>query len=111
MDNDIKQLGAIFKPKSEDVTVKRSVDYKNEITLLLSAAYNFYKAFLSSQDALNCAFYPSCSTYAIETIRTNGLLGIFDAIDRLTRCNGFSPEKYTKHKDSPHFHDPVKKIL
>lgn len=86
------------------------VDFKNEIRMITSAAYHFYKAFISSQDANNCAFHPSCSTYAFETIKTNGLLGIFDALDRLTRCNGFSPEKYHTHEDSPHFHDPVIKI-
>jgi len=92
------------------VNDRETVDFRNEITMLLTASYHFYKAFISSQDANNCAFHPSCSTYALETIRLNGLLGIFDAIDRLTRCNGFSPDKYQIHDESQHFHDPVKKI-
>jgi putative component of membrane protein insertase Oxa1/YidC/SpoIIIJ protein YidD len=48
--------------------------------------------------------------YALNTIKTNGILGILDAIDRLTRCNGMSPEKYPIDKSSQRFYDPVKKI-
>lgn len=108
--NDLERLSEVYTPEPKNTRVKRTVDSKNEFTLILSLAYNFYKAFLSSQDANNCAFYPSCSTYTVETLKTNGFMGIFDAIDRLTRCNGFSPEKYSTHSESKHFHDPVKKI-
>jgi len=108
--NDLERLSEVFAPEAKNPEVKRTVDSKNEFSLILSIAYNFYKAFLSSQDANNCAFHPTCSTYAVETLKTNGILGIFDAIDRLTRCNGFSPEKYSTHSESKLFHDPVKKI-
>ena len=86
------------------------LEFENEFKLIFSAIYHFYKSFVSSQDANNCAFHPSCSTYTFETIRENGVLGIFDAFDRLTRCNGFSPEKYTKHQHSEQLYDPVEKI-
>lgn len=110
INNDIERLRQDMDNKEAISKPHAPIDLKNEIRMIASAAYHFYKAFISSQDANNCAFHPSCSTYAYETIKLNGLLGIFDAFDRLTRCNGFSPEKYHTHGDSPHFYDPVKKI-
>lgn len=67
----------------------------NEASVLLTAFFIGYKNFFSSQDARSCTFEPSCSVYAIETIRHKGIFaGFLDAIDRLTRCNGLSPEDY-----------------
>ena len=108
--SDADKLSIVFSPEIKRTKVNRQLDFKNEIRLIFSASYHFYKVFISSQDANNCAFYPSCSTYALETLQTNGFLGMFDAIDRLTRCNGFSPNKYSVHSESHHFYDPVKKI-
>lgn len=110
IEKDIEQLSAGFIPEVNESEHNYPIDFKNEFRLVFSAFYHFYKAFISSQDANNCAFHPSCSTYAFETIKTNGLLGIFDTFDRLTRCNGFSSDKYTKHTDTQHLHDPVEKI-
>lgn len=107
---DIDGLREGFIPELKMKEAHRPLDFKNEFRLVFSASYHFYKAFISSQDANNCAFHPSCSTYAFETLQTNGILGIFDAFDRLTRCNGFSPDKYPAHNKSQHFYDPVKKI-
>ena len=46
-----------------------------------------------------CKFEPSCSDYAIEAIRKNGLLrGSIQGLQRLVRCNPFSRGGY----------DPVK---
>lgn len=67
----------------------------NEVSVLLTAFFIGYKNFFSSQDARSCTFEPSCSVYAIEIIRRKGIFaGFLDAIDRLTRCNGLSPEDY-----------------
>ena len=110
IEKDLDQLSESFKPEVKKPKETYPIDSKNEFRLIFSASYHFYKSFISSQDANNCAFHPSCSSYAIETITTNGIIGIFDAFDRLTRCNGFSPNKYDKHIESQHFHDPVRKI-
>ena len=110
INQDIEKLSLGFKQEVENSRANYPIDYKNELRLIFSASYHFYKSFISSQDANKCAFHPSCSTYAFETIKTNGILGVFDAFDRLTRCNGFSSSKYTKHTDAQHFYDPVKKI-
>ncbi len=100
----------LFKPVVSKPEYSVKIDPANEFKLILSTGFAFYKTFVSSQDAAKCTFYPSCSVYAIETIRTNGFLGVLDAIDRLTRCNGISPEKYTIHQPSQRFYDPVHKI-
>lgn len=39
-----------------------------------------------------CRFYPSCSAYAEEAVRTRGILeGIFLTIRRLLKCQPFHP--------------------
>ena len=42
-----------------------------------------------------CRFYPSCSQYAAEAIRTRGLIrGLGLAARRLCRCNALTPGGY-----------------
>jgi putative membrane protein insertion efficiency factor len=78
----------------------------NEIKLILYNLFKGYKLFISSQDQRSCTFTPSCSVYAIETIKKNGILkGFLDTMDRLTRCNGLSPELYEYDPDQKLFID------
>lgn len=77
-------------------------DNKNEVEVVFSGLFMGYKKFISSQDGNTCVFTPSCSEYALMAIKKHGLvLGTANAFDRLTRCNGLSPEKYKKDPDSP----------
>ncbi len=70
-------------------------DCSNELQVIMTGFFVGYKSFFSSQDQKSCTFTPSCSVYAIETIKKKGIFeGFLDAIDRLTRCNGLSPEDY-----------------
>ncbi len=73
--------------------------------------FGFYKKQISHQDIMDCIYYPSCSVYVLGTIRTNGVLGIFDAIDRLTRCHLFGHDSYELHEGSNLYYDPVEEIL
>lgn len=67
----------------------------NEIEIIVTSLFVGYKSFFSSQDGKKCTFSPSCSTYAIQTIKKNGIFeGFLDTFDRLTRCNGLAPENY-----------------
>ncbi len=109
-ETEINKLRKIYPVESKSKGQRIEINAKNEVQLLLTAGFSFYKKYVSPQDALSCSFYPSCSVYALETIEMNGIAGIFDAIDRLTRCNGFSPEKYKQHSHSHLFYDPVKNI-
>ena len=99
----------LYPVESEQELIQTKADWSNEVMLIMSVGFNVYKKYISSQDAMNCSFYPSCSSYALQTIQNNGFLGIFDAIDRLTRCNGFSPEKYHTHPETHRYYDPVRK--
>jgi putative component of membrane protein insertase Oxa1/YidC/SpoIIIJ protein YidD len=100
----------MFRPVENKPDFTVAIDPSNEFKLLLSGGFAFYKIFVSSQDGVKCTFYPTCSVYAINTIKTNGLIGVLDAIDRLTRCNGISPEKYLIHEPTHRYYDPVEKI-
>ena len=47
-----------------------------------------------------CRYYPSCSNYAKEAIKTHGIKGAWFTFLRVLRCNPFSSGGY----------DPVKKL-
>ncbi|PID93450.1 MAG: hypothetical protein CSA95_07760 [Bacteroidetes bacterium] len=85
--------------------------FLNEYQMVLSASFRFYKRFISSQDASQCSFIPSCSEYAARAIEQQGVIpGILNFFDRFSRCNSLSPENY---KRDPHYHlliDPVRNI-
>jgi putative component of membrane protein insertase Oxa1/YidC/SpoIIIJ protein YidD len=108
--DEVRSFSKLFKPAALRPDYSLKIDPSNEFKLILTGGFAFYKTFVSSQDGVKCTFYPSCSVYALNTIKTNGLIGVLDAIDRLTRCNGISPEKYHIHEPSQRFYDPVEKI-
>ena len=108
--DDLRTLNKLFSVEKEAKKIPVKINTENELQLILTTGFSFYKKYVSPQDALSCSFYPSCSAYALQTLQVNGIFGIFDAIDRLTRCNGFSPEKYETHQNSHLFYDPVKNI-
>ena len=64
-----------------------------------------YKRLLSPFIPPSCRFYPSCSDYSYEALRTHGALkGVFLSAKRLSRCHplnagGFDPVP----KPSPFF--------
>jgi putative component of membrane protein insertase Oxa1/YidC/SpoIIIJ protein YidD len=107
---EVNSFSKLFKPAEKKPDYSLKIDPTNEFKLLLTGGFAFYKTFVSSQDGVKCTFYPSCSVYALNTIKTNGLIGVLDAIDRLTRCNGISPEKYHIHETTQRLYDPVEKI-
>ena len=54
-----------------------------------------YKIFVSPLFGPTCRFYPSCSSYAIESIRVYGLpRGILRAIKRILKCHPLHPGGY-----------------
>ena len=114
---------SVFSQNKEDIELfsnifdshEHSVHYgkyfkntSNEIELLTTGFFIFYKNFFSSQDGNHCVFYPSCSIYAIQAIKKQGvILGLMNGIDRLSRCNRLSPENYPQYKKSNLLYDPV----
>lgn len=108
--SDVDTFRNLISPNESRPEYSIKIDNKNEFRLLLTGLFAFYKVFISSQDAAKCTFYPSCSVYALNTIKINGLIGILDAIDRLTRCNGSNADRYHIHESSQRLYDPVKKL-
>jgi len=84
---------------------------KNELNFVFSLLFVTYKEVFSSQDIDACVFTPSCSVYAIETIKKNGaIIGTFDAFDRISRCNPGRNKHHPIDKKTGKFFDPVKDI-
>jgi hypothetical protein len=87
--NDIRTFEDLFAVKGDDHKWTDELKgSRNEFTFIFSAAFVIYKEVLSSQDIDACVFTPSCSVYAIESIKQEGVIkGYLNAIDRLTRCH------------------------
>ncbi|HEY5973631.1 MAG TPA: membrane protein insertion efficiency factor YidD [Geobacteraceae bacterium] len=63
-------------------------------TLLISLI-RCYQRFVSPFTGPTCRFYPSCSEYALQAIRTYGAVrGVGKAAVRLCKCHPFHPGGY-----------------
>ena len=104
---DFNRLGSAMDPGIHH----HKYNYKgvhSEVDFVFTSLFIFYKSFVSSQDGNSCTFIPSCSEYMIQAIRKKGMIvGAMAGFDRLTRCNGLSPEKYGYDQDKHVFIDPV----
>ena len=64
---------------------------KRLLTALLVAPIRLYQRFISPAFAPRCRYYPTCSEYAVQSIRELGpIRGFILAGWRLLRCNPFS---------------------
>ena len=55
------------------------------------APIRFYRRFVSPALPRTCKYHPTCSEYAVEAVRTYGVLrGLVLAAWRLLRCNPWS---------------------
>jgi len=108
---DLKKFKDLFTEKS----IKHNwgdqlKDNRNELTFIFSGAFFIYKEIISSQDIDACVFTPSCSVYAIESIKRMGVIkGYFTAIDRLTRCNPVPKKSMPVDLQTGKYYDPVGK--
>lgn len=51
-----------------------------------------YQRFISPLRGPTCRYYPTCSAYAVEALRTHGAAkGLLLTVARLARCNPWSP--------------------
>ncbi|GEK32344.1 putative membrane protein insertion efficiency factor [Kurthia zopfii] len=68
--------------------------------------FRFYQKAISPLKPPSCRFYPTCSNYGIEALRTHGAIkGTILTIYRILRCQPFSkggfdpvPEKWPSKK-------------
>ncbi|WP_339924016.1 membrane protein insertion efficiency factor YidD [uncultured Cyclobacterium sp.] len=99
----------LLSEKREEIHYEAAEENKNEIESVFSGLFMVYKNFISSQDGSNCVFYPSCSEYGLLAVKKYGvLIGAANTMDRLTRCNGLSPEKYSWTEDRTLMIDELK---
>lgn len=100
-----------FAPPPKVRLTERYADSQNnpnELQFVLSGLFLAYKAFISNQDQNRCAFAPSCSEYGLQAVKKFGVVrGVVSTTDRLLRCNGYSPEKYTIDPKAMRLSDPV----
>ncbi len=81
----------------------------NELEFIFSNLFLFYKRFVSSQDISSCSFTPSCSVYAVQAIKSQGLVsGAINFFDRYSRCNSLSPGDYPRDPEKNLLIDPVR---
>lgn len=72
---------------------------------LLIACIKFYRLCISPLMAPHCRFYPSCSHYAIDAIRSHGALrGSWLTLRRIGRCHPLNPGGYDPVPPCQHCH-------
>ena len=55
----------------------------------------FYRYCISPFIPARCRYYPTCSEYALEALKTHGILkGLYLAICRILRCHPLSKRDY-----------------
>lgn len=80
------------------------IDVATKCLILIIKTYQYVLSPLLGQ---RCRFYPSCSFYAIDALKSYGLLyGFWLASHRLLRCHpwcqgGFDPVPEKKHHANP----------
>jgi len=66
--------------------------FPNPFAWLIILLVRFYQLFISPILGPRCRFYPTCSSYTIEAIKTHGVLcGSWLAIKRIGRCHPANP--------------------
>lgn len=80
----------LFPDPTREVTVIRRV-----LATVLIAPIRFYQIAISPMIGPSCRFTPTCSQYAIESIRKHGaVVGLYRAMRRIARCHPFHPGGY-----------------
>ena len=76
------------------------------VTLPFIALIRFYQIAISPFLGSNCRFHPTCSQYALESIKTYGCIkGVWLSSRRILKCHPFHPggidpvpDKHKTHK-------------
>lgn len=63
----------------------------NPVAWLLIQPIRFYQRFITPYTPATCRYYPTCSEYAVQSLRTHGAVkGLILTAWRLLRCNPWS---------------------
>jgi len=94
--SDISFFNSHFPISAEQENKSTNQRDKNAIQSTGKVLFTIYQNLISSQDSHSCVFYPTCSSYCRHAIRSRGFLfGGIMTFDRLARCHGLSPERYS----------------
>ncbi|MCF8363167.1 MAG: membrane protein insertion efficiency factor YidD [Prolixibacteraceae bacterium] len=104
-----EHLKDLFKPGSKPDYKEYLKNSTNELEGTAALLFVGYKSIFSSQDISSCVFTPSCSVYAIETLKHDPIyIAYFKVFDRLTRCHPLSARnEYELHPKTGMLYDPV----
>ena len=93
--DEIQSLKLKHPDKPGSYYIKTTNYYNNGLALTANRLFSFYKKNISSQDHGSCSFEPSCSEYALISLREQGFIfGTMNTLDRLSRCNGRTRRHY-----------------
>jgi len=97
-----------FDVEKKKTSYRQYIVRENEVQQVASFFFLFYKEYVSSQDMNSCVFTPSCSVYAMESVKKLGFIeGILNTFDRLTRCHGLGLSYYPVDPHTHKAYDPV----
>jgi|GEM_PF-2011606 len=86
------------------------VEFKNEtnpLKLFLNGLLYIYRNFITNQDVQECQFEPSCSKFALLSLKiADPFQALLMVSDRFQRCNPFAYMYYKKAYDGLHLYDP-----
>ncbi len=92
---DVNKYRNVLPNGNMKLVFNQAKNNKNEVQFAFSTLFLAYKTFFSSQDLTVCTFTPSCSEFGILSVKKYGVVkGGVMTMDRLTRCNGLSPQNY-----------------
>ena len=98
-------------------TLHEKRDYSfdgNAGEVITKSFINAYWFLISDEDGDNCPFYPSCSSFFVESVKqTNIFQGILMFTDRFTRDINFvnRAEKYREYKYGKYYDPPSLYLL
>ena len=97
--------------KHDSKYIESARKHNSEYDLFFGSLFIFYKKHVSVLDASSCSFTPSCSEYALEAIKKQGIvIGMINFWDRFSRCNGLSPWEYPLDEKNKVLIDPVRDL-
>ncbi len=102
-------LKQLFKPNPKPDYKQYLKNSTNEAEGTAALLFVGYKNILSSQDMSSCVFTPSCSVYAIETLKHDPIyIAYFKIFDRLSRCHPLNAKhEYELHPKTGMLYDPA----
>lgn len=108
LQEDLTKLKKLTHQRTKEQSYTIEKDMHGFFEVVAGGLFVLYKNFVSSQDAGNCSFSPSCSVYMKNALEEMGVVkGLLDGIDRVMRCNGAHTDQYFIDHEKRKLIDPV----